>query len=87
LHENNPDVSVTLAWVLFQSGQVRQALATLQSAFQKGALSADANYLVAKLLMQRGDNDNAKRFLDAALGFKGIFVQRAEAEALREQLK
>ena len=87
LNENNPDVNVTLAWVLFQLKQSRQATAALQSAFQKGALSADANFLVAKLLIQRGDNENAKKFLDAALAFKGIFVQRAEAEALREQLK
>lgn len=87
LNQNSADANVTLAWVLFQLKDARQATAALQKAVQLGQRSADANFLIAKLLLERGDEENAKRFLDAALNYEGIFVQRAEAEALRERLR
>lgn len=86
LNQQNADANVTLAWVLFQLDQDRQANQVLQNAVQLGGRGADASFLLAKLLVQRGDEDNAKRLLDSALNYQGIFIQRAEAQALRDTL-
>lgn len=83
LNPKNPDVNVTLAWVLYQIGDRANATKALQAGLRGGALSADGSLLLAKVLLASDDKKNAKRVLESALkDDRGIFVGRAEANQL-----
>ncbi|MEN0109863.1 MAG: tetratricopeptide repeat protein [Planctomycetota bacterium] len=87
LNQSNADVNITLAWVLFQNSRGREATQALRQGLQAGALSPDGSFLLAKMLLERDDRDNARRLLESALGNDaGIFVNRAEAEKLLASL-
>jgi len=88
LHENNADVNITLAWVLRQRGKGAEANQAYQKGIRLGTLSADSSLLVAKLLAEQERRDVARSLLENALEREqGIFVYRAEAEALLESLR
>lgn len=88
LSPKNPDVNVTLAWVLYQMGDAEQASNALRNGLQAGALGSDASYLVAQLLLDRNQTDNARKLLASALANdQGIFIKKAEAEKLLSSLK
>ncbi len=83
LNPKNPDINVTLAWVLYQNGDTANATKALQAGLRGGALSADGSLLLAKVLLARNDKDNAKLVLQSAVkDDRGIFVGRKEAEKL-----
>lgn len=83
LNSKNPDINVTLAWVLYQNGDARNATAALRQGLQGGALSPDGSFLLAKVLLARDDKANAKKLLESALkSDQGIFVERKEAEQM-----
>jgi len=83
INQDNPDINVTLAWVLYQNGDARNATAALRQGLQGGALSPGGSFLLAKVLLARDDKENAKRLLESALkNDQGIFVERKEAEEL-----
>ncbi|TWT97065.1 tetratricopeptide repeat protein [Botrimarina colliarenosi] len=87
LNQNNPDINVTLAWVLYQNGDARNATTALRQGLQGGALSPDGSFLLAKVLLERDDKTNAKRLLESALkSDQGIFVERKEAEQILSTL-
>jgi Tfp pilus assembly protein PilF len=87
LYPDASETNITLAWVLYQSGQNQLADQALKKGLQLGSRAPDSSYLVAKMLADQSQNDNAKRLLDEALANKGgIFVYRADAEALRASL-
>ncbi|MEO0529312.1 MAG: tetratricopeptide repeat protein [Planctomycetota bacterium] len=87
LNQNNPDVNVTYAWVLYQNGDLRNANTALRQGLQGGALSPDGSFLLAKVLLARDDKANAKKLLESALkSDQGIFVERKEAEEILASL-
>lgn len=87
LNEQNPDVFITLAWVLRQQNKMNDANQAYQKGIRLGRLSGDSTLLVAKLLQERGQSDVAKNILQNALEKEeGIFVNRAEAEAFLQTL-
>jgi tetratricopeptide (TPR) repeat protein len=88
LNPNNADVNITLAWVLRQVGKGAEANEAYQNGIKLGTLSADSTLLVSKLLVEQNRGDVARGLLENALEREqGIFVNRAEAEALLESLK
>jgi Tfp pilus assembly protein PilF len=88
LYDSSPDVHITLAWILKQVNKGAEANQAYQKGVRLGQLSGDSTLLVAKLLQAQGQEDTAKKILQNALEQeKGIFVNRAEAEALLETLK
>lgn len=88
LQPNSAESNVTLAWVLYQVGNTRDAEVALRKGLAARNLSPDSNYLVAKILAEQNRPDVAKQFLNAALENTGatLSVLREEAEALKEQL-
>jgi len=88
LQPNSAESNITLAWVLYQIGNSRDAEAALRKGLAARNMSPDSNYLVAKILADQNRPDVAKQFLAAALenSAGGLSVLRADAEALKKQL-
>ncbi|BBO33999.1 tetratricopeptide repeat protein [Lacipirellula parvula] len=85
---NNSQANITLAWILQKLGRSADADQFLQKAVQGGQLNADSAYLVAKILVQKGQKDNALKALEQVLeqAGNGMFMYRKEAEALVKEL-
>jgi Tfp pilus assembly protein PilF len=88
LQPNSAESNVTLAWVLYQVGNTRDAEIALRKGLSARNLSPDSNFLVAKILAEQNRPDVAKQFLEAALENSGatLSVLRADAQALKKQL-
>lgn len=88
LQPNSAESNITLAWVLYQIGNTRDAEVALRKGLAARNMSPDSNYLVAKILSDQNRPDVAKQFLAASLenSAGGLSVLRAEAEALQKQL-
>ncbi|MEQ8848125.1 tetratricopeptide repeat protein [Botrimarina sp.] len=86
LNQDNADINVSLAWVLYQNGRVREASQLLQQALTNASLTADGKYLVAEILAASNNpttKKNAKTLLESALkDNRGIFIERKAAEEL-----
>src|SRR4051794_39892874 len=52
INAQNADAQITLAWVLYQLGQLADAQGALQKGLNLGNLSPDSSYLVGKILME-----------------------------------
>ncbi|MGI9456624.1 MAG: tetratricopeptide repeat protein, partial [Aeoliella sp.] len=88
LNPNSGDVNITLTWVLRQMKKGSEANKAYQKGIRLGNLSSDSSFIVAKLLLEQNRSDAARGLLENALNRgQGIFVNRAEAEALLETLK
>jgi Tfp pilus assembly protein PilF len=88
LQPNSAESNITLAWVLYQIGNTRDAEAALRKGLAARNMSPDSSYLVAKILADQNRPDVAKQFLTAALENNGanLSVLREDAEALKKQL-
>ncbi|QDU54739.1 tetratricopeptide repeat protein [Aeoliella mucimassa] len=88
LNENNSDVNLTLAWVLRKRNKGAEANQAFTRGIRLGQPNADSTLLIAKLLVEQERKKDARAVLENALkNDQGIFVHRAEAEALLESLK
>lgn len=87
LQPNSPESNITLAWVLYQVGNSRDAEAALRKGITARNLSPDSSYLVAKMFAEQRP-EIAKQFLEAALenSAGSLSVLKADAEALKKQL-
>jgi len=85
---NNSQALITMAWVLSKLGRGNESDAYLQQAVKTGGLNADSAYLVARILLQKNQRDNARKALEQVLAQAGagMFMYRKEAEALLKEL-
>lgn len=88
LQPNSAEANITLAWVLYQIGNSRDAEAALRKGLAARNMSPDSNYLVAKILAEQNRPDVAKQFLAAALENSGgtLSVLKEDAVALKKKL-
>jgi tetratricopeptide (TPR) repeat protein len=88
LQPNSAESNITLAWVLYQLGNNRDAEAALRKGLQSGNPSPDSNYLIARILVDQNRPEVARQFLDHALENSGnaLFMLREEAEKLQQQI-
>jgi len=77
----------TYGWVLYKRGKLDQAEEWLKRAAQAGSLSADTAYYIARVTVEKGRPEEAKRLLKQALDTKRPFCMRDEAKALLEKLE
>jgi predicted Zn-dependent protease len=82
----NGDLAVTLGWILYRLGRVREAEQSLNTALKARNLSPDSRYLVAQVFFERGRNEPVAQLLEPALKATGLFVHRRDAQALLEQV-
>ncbi|MBQ9873084.1 MAG: tetratricopeptide repeat protein [Thermoguttaceae bacterium] len=85
--QNDRDFLATLGWALYRSGRQDEAIKVLQQSTADGQINAASAYYFAVVLSDKGQNDQAKKFLEAALGTKTPFAKRSEAEALLKKLQ
>jgi tetratricopeptide (TPR) repeat protein len=76
----------TYGWVLYKLGRLDDAEKALQAAAAIGPMSVDTSYYMARLLIDRGHKDEAKKVLEAGLKRKGLSMCRIDAEQLLKQL-
>lgn len=80
--------NITLAWILAKLNRGAESDNFLNKAVQAGNLNADSAYLVARILVQKGQKENAAKALEQVLlqAGQGMFMYRKEAEALLKEL-
>jgi tetratricopeptide (TPR) repeat protein len=78
------NVIATAAWVQFKLGAVDVADRLLGQLAEQAALQPQTAYYVARVLEAKGQSEDAKKVLKAAVDTPGIFVERAKA---RQELK
>lgn len=87
LYPKQPEPSSTLGWVLFKSGNVREAERALQHAASVGqSLRPDTAFYFASVYAETERKDEAKKLLESALKTKGLFSEREAAQALLDKL-
>jgi tetratricopeptide (TPR) repeat protein len=86
LFPNSPQASITMAWVLYQMGRINEARQILGQRIQNP--TADAMYLVARIMELEKQSDKAAALLDQTLKQMGagVFMYRREAEAMLKRL-
>jgi len=88
LFPDQPEAAATLGWTLYRLGRLEEAEASLRKAMSAGTASPETYYFFARVLADRGNKENAKKLVEAALRMppKGPFLWRADAEALVKEL-
>ena len=74
------------AYTLFKLGRSFDAEKVARSTGALEGLTADAAYFVAKILADRGANEDAQKIIKVACESKGAFVYRKDGEALLAEL-
>jgi tetratricopeptide (TPR) repeat protein len=77
----------TLAWVYYKLGRREDAEKILSQISQNNQLTTDGAYYVAKLLVDRGEKDRARKILEDVLANEAMFATRADAVDLLAALK
>ena len=77
---NSPEALSTLGWVLYKMGRLDEAERVLQASVGGGRASANTAYYLAHVFRDRGRLPQVRKLLQAALGTKGPFTYRKEAE-------
>jgi len=87
-YPRNGEVLATLGWVYYRLDRKEDAERVLRTAISGGQATYDTIYFLAVVLADRGaDTKEVKSMLTAAVGARGRFVFRKDAEALLAKLK
>ena len=80
------DAESTLGWIDYKLGKSDEAERHLRAAAARGAVTRDTAYFVAKLTFDRGNREEALRFLKKAIDGKGPFAHSDDANRWLAQL-
>ena len=80
------DAMATLGWALYRSGQARPGRAGAPQAVTGVRITPDVAYYLARVLADKGQNDDARKILQSATGLPGAFAHRKDADALLKSL-
>lgn len=85
---NNAQANITLSWILAKLNRSAESDQFLTRAVQAGNLNADSAFLVARILVAKGQKDQARKAIEQVLAQagQGMFMYRKEAEALLKEL-
>jgi thioredoxin-like negative regulator of GroEL len=84
---NQASALTTLAWVYYKLGRREDAEKILSQISQNNQLTTDGAYYVAKLLVDRGEKERARKILEDVLTNESMFATRADAVDLLATLK
>jgi len=77
----------TLGYVYYRTGNIDEALKSLQAAVSPGQMAADTAYYLALVLQENKKSEDALKVLEQALQLKGLFIYRNEAQQLMDKVK
>jgi tetratricopeptide (TPR) repeat protein len=80
------DAAATLGWILYLAGRSREAAQSLSTAASSGTVTSETAYYLARLYIEQGKTDDAKRFLEMALNAPAPFVHRPDAKEHHDRL-
>ncbi|MCC6493419.1 MAG: tetratricopeptide repeat protein [Pirellulales bacterium] len=85
---NNAQANIPLAWILAKLNRTAESDSYLNRAVQSGNLNADSAFLVARILVSKGQKDQARKAIEQVLAKagSGMFMFRKEAEAMLKDL-
>jgi tetratricopeptide (TPR) repeat protein len=79
---NGREAAATLAWVMFQRGQIPEAQQAMQAAINAGSVSADSAYFAAEILVSAEQNRTAQQILETTIANNECFPTREKARSL-----
>jgi tetratricopeptide (TPR) repeat protein len=88
--ENTPQqipAVTTLAWVFYKLGRREDAERILEQVRRSNALSSDGAFYVARILVDRGEKDLARKILEEVIANEPMFATKSEAADLLAKLK
>ena len=71
---------------MYRAGQVDRAEQALRQAVSGVRTTPDIAYYLARVLADKGHNDDARKLLQSATGLPGAFAHRKDADALLKSL-
>lgn len=84
---NSANALSTYAWVLYRVGRLDDAEKAVRAAVAAGPVSVDTAYYSARVAVDRGRKDEARKTLETALKASGRSMFRQDAEELLKELK
>jgi tetratricopeptide (TPR) repeat protein len=85
-NQRSAEARAIYAYCLFKAGRTADSEKIARSAVGLEALTPDAAFFVARILADRGANEEAQKIIKAAVESKGAFVYRKDGEALLAEL-
>ena len=82
----SPQTADTLGWILTTGGNAERGVALLRQASSEGAADPRILYHYAVALKDTGNRDEAKKQLEAVVGNKDEFKEKAEAQKLLDDM-
>lgn len=86
LASGKPEIIDTYGWMLVEAGKVREGLGLLEEAVKGAPDNGDIRYHYASALAEAGEQQQARKELEALLGGKAEFAERDNASALLQRL-
>jgi Tfp pilus assembly protein PilF len=86
-NNRSAEALATLGYVFYRTGNMEDALKSLQAAVSPGQMAADTAYYLALVLSENKRNEDALKVLEQALQLKGLFIYRGESQQLMDKLK
>jgi superkiller protein 3 len=80
------EAAATLGWAHYRSGHLDQAERLLRAAVQGVRTTPDIAYFLARVLVDTGRTDDARKLLQSATGLPGAFAHREDAKALLQSV-
>jgi tetratricopeptide (TPR) repeat protein len=87
MYNNNTQINITYAWVLYQMGRLAEANQILSRGIQNP--NADGAYLIARIMESQNQAEKAAALLQqvmAQASAGGVFIYRRDAEAMLKRL-
>jgi len=86
-NQNTREALSTYGWALYKMGRLDEADQVLGRVVRTGLFGPDTAYYAARVAVDKGRTEEAKRLLNGALKSKRPFSKEEEARALLEQLE
>jgi thioredoxin-like negative regulator of GroEL len=80
------EAAATLGWAHYRSGHLDQAHKLLRAAVQGVRTTPDIAYYLARVLVDTGQTDDARKLLQSVTGLPGAFAHREDARALLKSM-
>lgn len=86
-NQRSAEALATLGYLFYRTGDMENAMKSLQAAVSSGQMVGDTAYYLALVLNENKKPEDVVKVLEQALQLKGLFIYRAEAQQLFDKVK